>query len=133
MHLIEQIKIPSKLEDISMVESQVENLKAKLNIDDAIYGNMMLAVVEAVTNAITHGNHYAPDKQVTFQTYKNTRSLKFMISDEGEGFDPNRVPDPTLPENLEKPCGRGVYLIKHLADLVVFHDKGRTIELRFRI
>lgn len=133
MHLIEQIKIPSKLEDISMVESQVENLKSKLNIDDAIYGNMMLAVVEAVTNAIAHGNHYAPDKEVTFQTYKNTRSLKFMISDEGEGFDPNRVPDPTLPENLEKPCGRGVYLIKHLADLVVFHDKGRTIELRFRI
>jgi serine/threonine-protein kinase RsbW len=133
MHLIEQIKIPSKLEDISVVESQVEHLKSKLNIDDSIYGNMMLAVVEAVTNAIAHGNQYAPDKEVTFQTFKNTRSLKFMITDEGDGFDPNRVPDPTLPENLEKPCGRGVFLIKHLADLVVFHDKGRTIELQFRI
>ncbi|MEZ5007279.1 MAG: ATP-binding protein [Chitinophagales bacterium] len=133
MNLIEHIKFSSRLENISMVESQVETLKSKLNIEDAIYGNMMLAVVEAVTNAIEHGNHCAPDKEVTFETYKNTRSLKFMITDEGEGFDPNRIPDPTLPENLEKPCGRGVFLIKHLADLVVFHDKGRTIELQFKI
>lgn len=133
MKLIDEIKIPSKLESISVVELQVENLKSQLDIEDAIYGNMMLAVVEAVTNAIEHGNHCAPDKQVTFETYKNTRSLKFMISDEGEGFDPNCVPDPTLPENLEKPCGRGVFLIKRLADLVVFHNQGRTIELQFRI
>ncbi len=133
MNLIDEIKITSRLENISVVESQVETLKSKLHIEDAIYGNMMLAVVEAVTNAIEHGNHCAPDKQVTFETYKNTRSLKFMISDEGEGFDPNRIPDPTLPENIEKPCGRGVYLIKRLADLVVFHDNGRKIELQFKI
>ena len=133
MNLIEQIKIPSRLEQISLVESKVETLKSNLDIEDAIFGNMMLAVVEAVTNAIEHGNRRAPDKEVTFETYRNTRHLKFMISDEGEGFDPNRIPDPTLPENLEKPCGRGVYLIKHLADLVVFHDRGRTIELQFKI
>ena len=133
MNLIEQIRIPSRLEEISVVESKVETLKSNLKIEDAIFGNMMLAVVEAVTNAIEHGNRNAPDKMVTFETYRTPRELKFMIRDEGEGFDPNRIPDPTLPENLEKPCGRGVFLIKQLSDLVVFHDRGRTIELQFKI
>jgi len=130
---IEQVRIPSRLEDISVVESKVENLKSNMDIDDSIYGNVMLAVVEAVTNAIQHGNRYAPDKEVTFETHRSSKELTFMISDEGEGFDPNRIPDPTLPENIENPCGRGVFLIKNLADTVVFHDDGRTIELQFKI
>lgn len=131
--LIDQVRISSRLEDISVVESKVEHLKAQLDIDDAVYGNVMLAVVEAVTNAIQHGNRYAPDKKVVFQTYSHQSELKFTISDEGEGFDPNRIPDPTLPENLENPCGRGVFLIKNLADEVEFHDDGRTIELKFNL
>ena len=132
-NLIDQVRISSSLEDISVVESKVETLKTSLDIDDSIYGNVMLAVVEAVTNAIQHGNRYAPDKEVTFETYRSPQELKFMITDEGEGFDPSRIPDPTLPENIENPCGRGVFLIKNLADTVVFHDDGRTIELKFSI
>ena len=132
-NLIDQVRISSSLEDISVVESKVETLKTSLDIDDSIYGNVMLAVVEAVTNAIQHGNRYAPDKEVTFETYRSPQELKFMLTDEGEGFDPSRIPDPTLPENIENPCGRGVFLIKNLADTVVFHDDGRTIELKFSI
>ena len=133
MNLIDQVKIPSRLEDISVVESKVETLKSKLQLEDAIYGNVMLAVVEAVTNAIQHGNRYSPEKKVTFETHRSTHNLRFTISDEGEGFDPTRVPDPTLPENIEKPCGRGVFLIKNLADGVTFEDDGRTIQLTFNI
>ncbi|MCP4121868.1 MAG: ATP-binding protein [Bacteroidetes bacterium] len=132
-NLIDEVKISSRLEDISVVESKVETLKSSMGIDDSKFGNVMLAVVEAVTNAIQHGNRYAPDKEVTFETYHSPRELKFMISDEGEGFDPNRIPDPTLPENVENPCGRGVFLIKNLADEVVFRDEGRTIELQFNL
>jgi len=132
-NLIDEVRISSRLEDISVVESKVETLKSSMDIDDSKFGNVMLAVVEAVTNAIQHGNRYAPDKEVTFETYSSQRELKFMISDEGEGFDPNRIPDPTLPENVENPCGRGVFLIKNLADEVVFHDDGRTIELQFNL
>ena len=133
MNLIDQVKIPSRLEDISVVESTVEDLKSKLHIEDAMYGNVMLAVVEAVTNAIQHGNRYSPEKEVTFETHRSTHNLRFTITDEGEGFDPTCVPDPTLPENIEKPCGRGVFLIKNLADDVAFQDDGRTIELTFNI
>jgi serine/threonine-protein kinase RsbW len=133
MNLIDQVKIPSRLDNISVVESKVEVLKSELNLEDAIYGNVMLAVVEAVTNAIQHGNRYSPEKNVTFETHRSTHNLRFTISDEGEGFDPNRVPDPTLPENIEKPCGRGVFLIRNLADGVNFEDDGRTIQLTFNI
>ena len=133
MDLIDQVKISSRLEDISVVESKVEDLKDELEIEDSKYGNMMLAVVEAVTNAIQHGNRYAPEKEVTLETYRDNHELRFIVTDEGEGFDPSGVPDPTLPENVEKPCGRGVFLIKNLADDVEYHDNGRKIEINFRI
>ena len=133
MKFIDQVKISSKLEDISVVESKVETLKSRLDLEDAVYGNMMVAVVEAVTNAIQHGNRYAPEKEVTFETYRSTRSIKFIVSDEGDGFDHLNVPDPTLPENIEKPCGRGVFLIKNLADDVEFSKDGTRIELKFKI
>ena len=104
-----------------------------MEIEDAIYGNMMLAVVEAVTNAIQHGNRYAPEKEVTLETYREEQCVSFIITDQGSGFDPSGVPDPTLPENIEKPCGRGVFLIKNLADDVEYHDQGRRIEINFNI
>lgn len=133
MSLIDQVKISSRLEDISLVESKVEQIKCRLDIQESIYGNMMLAVVEAVTNAIEHGNRCAPDKAVTFETYQNTRHVTFVVKDEGDGFNPDIIPDPTLPENIENPNGRGVFLIKNLADEVVFKDDGRTIELNFKL
>ena len=68
MNLIDQVRITSRLENISVVESKVETLKSELELEDAIYGNVMLAVVEAVTNAIQHGNRYSPEKKVTFET-----------------------------------------------------------------
>jgi len=61
------------------------------------------------------------------------KHISFVIHDQGTGFDPSALPDPTNPENIEKPSGRGVFLMKHLADKVEFSDEGRTVLLDFNI
>lgn len=119
------------MENIRIVESFIENSREKFNIDDDIYGNILVAVSESVNNAIQHGNRLDKNKNVTLTLIPAESELKFMITDEGPGFDPDSVDDPTKPENLEKPNGRGLYLIRHLSDRVEFSDNGSTIEITF--
>ena len=85
-----------------------------------------------MNNAIKHGNKLNEEKNVDINFKHRGDNYQFIISDEGEGFDYNDLPDPTSPENIEKPEGRGIYLMKHLADQVSFSDNGRTIELVFK-
>ena len=133
MEQIKKIKFSSCLTNITLVEQAVEKVKTDFNISDSLYGNMLLAVVEAVNNAIEHGNCNCDTKNVEVSIFKNTNSIKFKVEDEGTGFDPSLVPDPTHPDNLEEPSGRGVFLIKQLADLVIFSDDGSIVEIEFRI
>lgn len=130
MHKI-QIQIPSLSENIRIVESFIDNAKEKFHLDDDIYGNIMIAVTESVNNAIVHGNKNASDKNVSLKLILNENILKFTIADEGVGFDYNSLPDPTAPENLDKPGGRGIFLMKHLCDEIAFLDEGRAVELSF--
>lgn len=126
-----KIQVPSLTENIRIVESFIDNVKDKFQIDDDIYGNIMVAVTESVNNAIRHGNKLDKNKNVTLTVESEENSLKFLIQDEGPGFDYNNLPDPTAPENLEKLGGRGIFLMKNLADEVNFHDEGRVAELIF--
>jgi serine/threonine-protein kinase RsbW len=93
---------------------------------------MLVAVTEAVNNAMQHGNKYDPDKKVNIAYEVDSEQIAFTISDEGHGFDYLNLPDPTDPENLEKPTGRGVFLMKHLADQIIFSENGRVVELYFK-
>ena len=88
-------------------------------------------MTEAVNNAIVHGNKLDPEKSVTVGCAVDGQNLVFRITDEGPGFDHNNLPDPTAPENIEKPHGRGVFLMRHLADECAFEDDGRIVELTF--
>ena len=125
------IKFPSLIENIRIVESFVDNAKEKFNIDDDIYGNIMVAVTESVNNAILHGNKSDDKKNVMLSLSTKNNILRFVIEDEGEGFDHTDLPDPTDPENIEKPTGRGIFLMKHLSDEVIFNNGGNCIELVF--
>ena len=102
-----------------------------MDISDDIFGNIMISVTEAVNNAIKHGNHEDNSKNVELVCLHEEHQLTFIISDEGNGFDPLQLPDPTAPENLLKPGGRGIFLIKNLADEVKFSDDGAKIEMIF--
>jgi serine/threonine-protein kinase RsbW len=125
------VQIPSLSENIRMIESFIDNAKERFRLDEDIYGNIMIAVTEAVNNAIKHGNVGDSSKNVSLSLTLNDNLLKFVIKDEGPGFDYHSLPDPTAPENLEKPGGRGIFLMKHLSDDVAFKENGRVVELSF--
>lgn len=126
-----RLKINSRLENIAKVESMIETLRVQYAINDEQYGNMLLASVEAVTNAIEHGNNLDEQKTVDIEACKCDASFKLFIRDQGRGFNPDRLPDPTTPEFREQPDGRGVFLMRKLADEVFFRDGGRCVEMRF--
>ncbi|MBY0433914.1 MAG: ATP-binding protein [Cyclobacteriaceae bacterium] len=126
-----RIEVPALSENIRMIESFIDNAKEKFHLDDDIYGNIMIAVTEAVNNAIKHGCKGNSSKNVHLSLSLDDSTIKFRIEDEGEGFDYENLPDPTSPENLEKPGGRGIFLMKHLSDEVDFKDGGRVVELSF--
>ena len=128
-----KLKIPSLTENIRIIESFIDNAKDKYNIDDDIYGNIMIAVTESVNNAIRHGNALQNNKNVTISLFLEQDIITFTIQDQGPGFDYQNLPDPTAPGNLDKPGGRGIFLMKHLADEVKFKDEGRLVELRFYV
>lgn len=125
------IQIPSMMENIRMIESFIDNAKERFHLDDDIYGNIMIAVTEAVNNAIKHGNGNDKRKNVFLGLSLNDSTIKFTVKDEGTGFNYDELPDPTSPENLEKPGGRGIFLMKHLSDEVSFKEDGRVVELSF--
>ena len=128
-----KIQIPSLVENIRVVESFIDNSKDTFHIEDDIYGNIMVAVTEAVNNAIRHGNKFDKDKNVFLSLFVDQDRVKFEIEDEGTGFDYTNLIDPTAPENLENRGGRGIFLIRHLADEVEFTKDGRNVQLTFML
>ncbi len=116
---------------IAELEQFVRNIFDRYAIDQELYPNILISLTEAVNNAFQHGNANDLSKQVCVRTNRNNRVLCFRITDEGPGFDPEQLPDPTAPENVEKPGGRGVFLMRQLCDRVRFTDNGSTVELFF--
>ncbi|HBK89651.1 MAG: ATP-binding protein [Cyclobacteriaceae bacterium] len=126
-----RIEVPALAENIRMIESFIDNVKEEFHLDDDIYGNIMIAVTEAVNNAIKHGSGNDSKKNVSLSLSLEDSTIRFRVEDQGGGFDYEHLPDPTAPENIEKPGGRGIFLMKNLADEVYFRDGGRTVELSF--
>jgi len=127
------LSLKSDPKNVSRVEPFVESVFKEYQLSPEIYGNILISLTEAVTNAIMHGNKNDISKLVRVQTRKLKSQMAFLVSDEGIGFDFETLPDPTAPENLLKIGGRGVFLMQQLSDDVVFHDDGRTIEIKFNI
>lgn len=88
-----------------------------------------LALDEALANAISHGNHQDPAKQVTVDCTIDDEEAVLSVEDEGRGFDPRQVPDPTLDENLEKPHGRGIMLMRAYMSRVSFNKAGNCVTM----
>lgn len=129
----QKLTIKSVTENIALIESLVDSVCDEFKVHEDHYGNILVAVTEAVTNAIQHGNKYDPHKIVNVTVKTKNDLIRFIVQDEGAGFDYNNLPDPTDPENIEKPHGRGIFLMQHLADDVSFKDNGRVVELNFKL
>lgn len=128
-----KISIPSLIENIKIIESFIDNAKDNFDINDDIYGNIMISVTECISNAIIHGNKSDKNKLVHLELSMDRNQLNFIIEDEGDGFDLLELEDPTAPENIQKPGGRGIFLIKHLSDEVRFEEGGKRTILSFYI
>ena len=117
------------LQDIpKLVEEILEKLES-LGLYQEIPMDVRLAVEEALTNAVKHGNKLQPDKNVSIKVEALPDRLQIEIADEGEGFDHVKVPSPTDPENIWKTSGRGVFLIRHFMDEVEYFEDGRKVKM----
>ncbi|WP_291399653.1 ATP-binding protein [Daejeonella sp.] len=128
------LQLASKIDSITLLENFIDELNVKYNFSDEVYANVLTCLSEALINAILHGNAQNPEKKVyiNLEVIENKR-LVFTVTDEGNGFDFNNIPDPTAPENLENLSGRGIFIIKKLADQCIFNSKGNELELHFKI
>lgn len=126
-----KITISSDISNISLIEQMIDEINKIYNLDHDIYGNMLIAVLEAVTNSVVHGNKKNANKFVTLNFNALTDLFVFTIEDEGPGFDYTQVPDPTKPINVEKPHGRGIFLMIKLTDEILFENNGRRVILKF--
>lgn len=126
------LTIPSNLEKLEDVQTFSETIKDWAKLDDDSFAAVSLALNEAVTNAIRHGNKERADKKVNIQTKLDNNELHLVVKDEGEGFVPSKLPNPLAEENLLKPSGRGVYLMNQICDEVRFSPKGNEVTLIFK-
>jgi serine/threonine-protein kinase RsbW len=123
------LEIESDPNNLITVEEFVNYFCKDVNLPDEKLSNVLLAVTEAATNAIIHANKCDTNKKVTVEAAVENSKLIIKIKDEGEGFDPGNVPDPTEPENLLKDSGRGIYLMRVYMDDLQLHRTPSGMEL----
>jgi serine/threonine-protein kinase RsbW len=126
-HWSADISIPSAYAAGKLVVDQLLDQLQRANWSEHDIFGVHLAVEEALVNAILHGNRLDKSKQVRIVFRLFEQRLRIEIADEGSGFDPGRLPDPTASENLERPCGRGVLLMRNFMSLVEFNDLGNRV------
>jgi anti-sigma regulatory factor (Ser/Thr protein kinase) len=128
---IDELSIPSDFESINKVEILIDDVCSKLQVNEDYYGNVLIAVTEAVNNAIEHGNKLRNDLKVDLSVGDRPADFCFSVKDYGDGFDFNNLPDPTSPENIEKEDGRGIFLMKSLSESVEFDEGGTSVNIYF--
>ncbi|HRO40184.1 MAG TPA: ATP-binding protein [Flavobacteriales bacterium] len=133
VHYTQRIEFPAKAENIALAEKLIDEACAKNNVPESLYGNILIALTEAVNNAIHHGNGLDPAKKVQLGYALDGDQVTFFVSDEGPGFDHEHLPDPTDPQNIEKPHGRGVFLMRALSESVEFSDNGASVAITFSL
>lgn len=126
---IVETSIPSDLAEARRVQDEIEEALISAKYSDRDIFSIKLALEEALVNAIKHGNQMDPEKQVNVWYSITGDRFEVRITDDGPGFNPQDVPDPTAPENLERPCGRGLLLIRNFMTEVNYHGRGNIVTM----
>ena len=123
-----ELVLPSEIRRVGeIVEAVLQGCAARNDLGATIRFRLCTVVAEAVANAIAYGNRHDPSRRVLVQVESRPDAIRVGVSDEGEGFDPSSVPEPTDRDCLEATRGRGLYMIRHLAADVTFNARGNTI------
>jgi len=125
-----RVSIASDPCEVPRIQDEIENRLRCHHFDDRDIFSIRLALEEALVNAIKHGNQMDRTKKVHISYQLHPDRFDVQISDDGGGFDPGDVPDPTAFENLERPCGRGLMLMRHYMTEVTFNDRGNGVNMR---
>jgi serine/threonine-protein kinase RsbW len=119
--------------DLNVVEAAVSYLVGRCRAfafeGPTLDLNFRVGITEALANAVLYGNESDPAKTIRVEVSLNGERVVVCVSDEGNGFDPSSVPDPTAPENLSAPGGRGLFLIRHLMDEAQYNERGNSIRM----
>ncbi len=127
--MAETLKIASDLEEARRLEESILRQASEKGYTDSELFAIKLALEEGLTNAIRHGNRLDPDKTVEVSYEVTNEHIHIDIADQGPGFVPCDVPDPTADENIEKPCGRGIMLMRVYMDEVEYNERGNRVHL----
>lgn len=127
------LSISSNPNNILEVETYLKALDFDFRFNEDKYADILISLTEAVNNAIIHGNKNDESKHVHISVKEELEGISFLIQDEGCGFNPFKISDPTCQENIEICGGRGVYIMKALADKISFCDDGRSVEMFFHL
>lgn len=125
----DRLLLQSQLQEIARAEEVILDAAARHGFDESECFAIRLSLEEALTNAIKHGNRFDRDKTVVLAYCIDDEQLRVSITDEGGGFVPADVPDPTLDENLERPSGRGIMLMRAFMNRVEFSADGQTVTM----
>ena len=122
--------IPSDVREIGPIVDAVLDRCARCPADPGrLRLNLRVGLTEALANAMTRGNAEDPAKRVRVEVHLGEDEIRARVTDEGRGFDPSQVPDPTKGEALFAPCGRGLFLMRRLMDEVTFNERGNSVTL----
>lgn len=122
-----ELVVPNDLRSAKQPEDCIMQALARCHYDDETVFAIKLALEEALTNGVKHGNRNDPTKKLRVRYYVNPERAVIMVGDEGAGFAPERVPDPTADENLERPSGRGIMLMNAYMTCVRFNPAGNEV------
>ncbi len=125
----QSFRLSSTMESVSEVEEAADHMATEAGLDEDQRFHIGMAVREAAINAVLHGNEYDPTRQIDVSLENTGKDLVFVIADEGNGFNPDKVPDPLATENLLRGTGRGIFLIRSLMDEVHFRQLHPGTEL----
>jgi serine/threonine-protein kinase RsbW len=127
-----KFKIESNILNLRIVENAIDEISTEIGFNQDNYGKILVSTLEAVNNAIIHGNKKDESKSVEIEISFKRSILRISVEDEGKGFKPKEIPDPTKPENIENLSGRGVFLMSKLADKIEFNEKGNKVTMSFK-
>lgn len=127
------LNIASRIENLREVEKMVDEISTACSMSSEVYGNVLIATLEAANNAILHGNKLDENKDVNLSFTWDESRLELVVTDQGKGFNYKDIPDPTAPGNVEKVNGRGVFLMEKLSDDINFMENGSKVTLTFNL
>ena len=130
--ITQKLVLESKLKSVDAMDSLINQVRQEYILSEETCNDIWVVLNEAVSNAIKHGNKFDKNKKVRLSAeIKEERFLCFNVKDEGIGFNPDAVPDPTTPERIYEPNGRGIYLMRKLSHRVSFSNNGTEVDLCF--